>query len=353
MRTRTRTGLAAVAVILAGIAAPATTGAQEDEPEGALTEDTAASTEATASVVETTEATTTTLATTSTAAPPVVEDTAPAETVPAEEEVFEEQVVDDEVVEDTIPVEEDVERVTPTTRLDFSQVEEPEEGRAPTSSLVTAVEPDEASGTGDSAAVVRLVMALLVVVALLVATLTARYWWYTNPKRGLAPSRAVLPEGYEWPGLAPGEDGEALLDVPYHAEDVLDEGFVVHGELVGAGAPDAGGNGATAGAAAVLEQAPATRRGELVDFGADLEAAAEAEAVEPGPVVVPNGHREAGLWREAPDGGARQVPPRSAGPNGAAAEGEARGRRPDEAGTVQVADVLSWVDAPGEPERPE
>jgi hypothetical protein len=51
------------------------------------------------------------------------------------------------------------------------------------------------SGDGRSGTVVTIVVALLCVVGLLVATLTWRYWWFTDPRRGYVRSRAVLARG--------------------------------------------------------------------------------------------------------------------------------------------------------------
>jgi hypothetical protein len=50
---------------------------------------------------------------------------------------------------------------------------------------------------------VRLVIAMLIVVGLLVGTLTWRYWHFTDPKRGLAPSRARLPHPSQPPAPGP------------------------------------------------------------------------------------------------------------------------------------------------------
>jgi hypothetical protein len=54
----------------------------------------------------------------------------------------------------------------------------------------------------NSKQLLRLIIAMLIVVGLLVGTLTWRYWIYTDPRRGLAPSRARLPQPV--PGPPPG-----------------------------------------------------------------------------------------------------------------------------------------------------
>ncbi|MDY7102179.1 MAG: hypothetical protein S0880_13415 [Actinomycetota bacterium] len=63
------------------------------------------------------------------------------------------------------------------------------------SSLVPVDDGEEAAASGgvDTDRVIQIVIGMLVVVALLIALLTWRYWWYTDPTRGLAPSR-VVPE---------------------------------------------------------------------------------------------------------------------------------------------------------------
>jgi hypothetical protein len=56
-------------------------------------------------------------------------------------------------------------------------------------------------------------MAMLVVVGLLIGTLTWRYWRYSDPKRGLAPSRARLPVG-RTTARVEGTGGEVVLSEP-------------------------------------------------------------------------------------------------------------------------------------------
>lgn len=65
----------------------------------------------------------------------------------------------------------------------------------PQSSLLAPTPPTTAAGpptTSREERIVWLVVAALCVVGLLIAALTGRYWWYTNPKRGYVRSRAVL-----------------------------------------------------------------------------------------------------------------------------------------------------------------
>ena len=87
------------------------------------------------------------------------------------------------------------------------------------------------SGTGaaqpadESQERLRLVMATLVVVGLIIGLLTWRYWRYSDPKRGLAPSRARLPvlrpqpaaEALEPTTASPSLDA-TVLDEPALAE---------------------------------------------------------------------------------------------------------------------------------------
>lgn len=232
MSRRVRTGLGALSLALLSVTAlAAAAGAEGVAPDEAPAEATPTST---AETTPPTEA----------PAPPateVVEVPAPEEPAPEQvveepvpEEVFEEPVEDEVFVEEDVFEEEVVEEelVEPvdeapavggagvtTTQLDFGPIDDPE-AQGSTSSLVAVVEPEEATSGSDTSDVVRLVMALLVVVGLLVLTLTVRYWWYTSPRRGLAPSRAILPPGTDQatyaallhPGGPPGV--HAAADVP-------------------------------------------------------------------------------------------------------------------------------------------
>lgn len=69
---------------------------------------------------------------------------------------------------------------------------------------------DTSSGGTDTDRTIKLVIGLLLVVATLIALLTFRYWWYTNPRRSLAPSRTRPPRvgpvpavDGDWPGPSP------------------------------------------------------------------------------------------------------------------------------------------------------
>ncbi len=197
MKRRVRAVLAPVAalVAVATFVVPAA---------GAAVSTTAPPTEAPAATVaapSTTTASTTAVTTETTVA---VEQTT---TTLVEEEVVEEPVdaetdsgTGDTVLEDsdTTVVEDDSEDVestiVPTTR---AVVATPPTTAAPrtTSSLVSVFEEPPPVTTPESGPLVRIVMGLLVVVGLLIATLTWRFWWFTNPRRGLASSRLVLAPG--------------------------------------------------------------------------------------------------------------------------------------------------------------
>lgn len=105
------------------------------------------------------------------------------------------QVAAEKFVEEE-PAEEEVADTPPTTRARTaaSSTTAPAAGFqssvvAPAPPTTTAAAPAPAS-RGER--IVWLVVAALCVVGLLIAMLTGRYWWYTNPKRGYVRSRAVL-----------------------------------------------------------------------------------------------------------------------------------------------------------------
>lgn len=272
-----------------------------------------------------------------------------------EEELPEETLVDEELEEPTDEVE-----AVPTTRLNFGAIVAPDRQES-TSSLVTVVEGRGAGGAADSTSVVRLVMALLVVVGLLIATLTARYWWYTNPQRGLAPSRVVLPRGPGgWSPPSTGQDD--VPDTEYVGAAVDDGPFV---RVVGPpGAPQHVADEAPV----VAEMGAADERGarrQLVVDGAELDDGRFVPDVGPvgatfagdGPVGdelvgnrgfehVEGEHPPAGLWQEPVASGARRRL------REATTEAGGRVGRPRSDGAadrvVAAADVLSWADGPGD-----
>ena len=97
----------------------------------------------------------------------------------------------------------------------------------PQSSVIIPAGSDR-SGDDESRTVVTIVVALLAVVGLLVATLTWRYWWFTDPRRGYVRSRAVLARG------ATLDDAEGELVRVVHPGDP-------------SGAPDASGGSEVVG----------------------------------------------------------------------------------------------------------
>jgi hypothetical protein len=141
-----------------------------------------------------TSASTTTTAPTTTATT-VAPTTAPPTTeAPVEEEVVEEEPVEEEEVteEETPSTEVEESTTTSTTRVPSTTTTARATG--PQSSLVAPTRTTApSSGDGNrEQRIVWIVVGLLCVVGLLIATLTWRYWWFTDPKRGYTRSRAVM-----------------------------------------------------------------------------------------------------------------------------------------------------------------
>ena len=78
----------------------------------------------------------------------------------------------------------------PATTLRVTTTVGPRSSLVAPSSVTT--QPSEDSGGNREQRVVWIVVGALCVVGLLIATLTWRYWWFTDPKRGYVRSRAVM-----------------------------------------------------------------------------------------------------------------------------------------------------------------
>lgn len=218
--------LGLAAVLPAAVAGPA--GAQTDGEQSPAQASTTVAGDTT-----TTEAS----GSTSTSSPPAETTTTEATTTTAEpttttEEIVEEEpVIEEPVEEEEVPEEEVVEETTTsTTRPPPSTTTEATRG--PQSSVVapTTTQAETTSGSSREQRVVWLVVGLLCVVGLLIGTLTWRYWWFTNPRRGYARSRAILTQSQrqlrddaDSEVVAVWEDGQAVAppEVPVPGSPVV------------------------------------------------------------------------------------------------------------------------------------
>jgi hypothetical protein len=289
-------GAAVTAVLLGGLAGPV--GAVDGQDPASS--DVAESTTTSEAVPSTTAPPTTAApATTTTEAAPPPTTAAPAPAVVEEEEEVEPTttVVDEEVEEEpasttTAETTATVVRRAPipsTTEAVPSTTEASRSGRGSVGST------REEGTDDDSQQVVRLVIGLLVVVALLIAVLTWRYWRYTDPRRGYAPSRARLPGGGpEPPGTAlasePTASGATVVPAPPQPVGVASGGAVgaASGGAVGVasggavGVASGGAVGAASGDAAT--DGPASVFDGLELYGAGRTALPQdIDPTDPGP----------------------------------------------------------------------
>lgn len=180
------------------------------------------------------EATTTSPSTSSTSPPsstsstePSPSTTEPVTTTTEAEPVEEEQEPTAPPSTDEVPVEEE----TTTSTRRAATTTTTGTTRGPQSSVVaptSTTAPDTGSGSSREQRVVWLVVGLLCVVGLLIGTLTWRYWWFTNPRRGYARSRAImshrqLRDDADSEVVAVWEDGQAIEppDVPVPGSPVV------------------------------------------------------------------------------------------------------------------------------------
>ena len=189
--------VATVLVVASLTAVPV--GAQEDEVAPAQPTSAPEEQSGTTSPPETsTSASTTTTAPTTTATTVAPTTAAPTTEAPVEEEVVEEEPVEEEEEEEAVTEEEtpstDVEESTTTSTSRVPSTTTTARAAGPQSSLVAPTRTTApSSGDGNrEQRIVWIVVGLLCVVGLLIATLTWRYWWFTDPKRGYTRSRAVM-----------------------------------------------------------------------------------------------------------------------------------------------------------------
>ena len=238
-------GAALTAGLLGGWAGPVGAVAAQDPGTADVAESTTTTSEVVPSSTTAPPTTAAPVTTTTEAAPqPTTPVTAPA-VVEDEEVEFTTTVVEEEVEEE--PASTTTAETTPPTVV----------RRAPIPSTTEAVpSTTEGSRTGrssvgstreeegaddDSQQVVRLVIGLLVVIALLIAVLTWRYWRYTDPRRGYAPSRAWLPAGgpesaATAPASEPAANGATVAPAPPQPVGVAPNG--VEGVASGGAATD-------------------------------------------------------------------------------------------------------------------
>ena len=158
---------------------------EQNAPEQTTSSTTASSVEPTTTETTPTQpSTTTTVIVTTTPAPPP---TVPAATTTTEQVVEEEPTTT--TAEETVATT----RATTSSTIATTSTSPQATTTAPRSSVVApSTTRSVGGGTSREQHVVLLVVGLLCVVGLLIATMTWRYWWFTNPKRGYVKSRAVL-----------------------------------------------------------------------------------------------------------------------------------------------------------------
>jgi hypothetical protein len=205
-----------------GAAVPAQSTSTPPEDESPATTETPSTTEAPTTTSTTAAPTTTATTQPTTTAPPVTE-------APVEEEVVEEEPVEEVVEEETTTSEVEEPATTTTRRVPSTTTTARATG--PQSSLVAPTRTTApSSGDGNrEQRIVWIVVGLLCVVGLLIATLTWRYWWFTDPKRGYTRSRAVmgraLRDDHDSEVVRVWENGEAVdpPEVPVPGSPVIRE----------------------------------------------------------------------------------------------------------------------------------
>lgn len=190
----------ATTAVAAAQTVPTTEAAPSSQPSlepSQVTPDVTTSTEppTPSSTGSTTTASTEAPAPTTTVAPTPTSVVPETTTTVTEPEVVEEEV--EEVVEEVVEEETATTRATTRpTRPAPTMLASSTTVGGPQSSLVAPATATTASTTGTDTSreqrVVWLIVGLLCVVGLLIAALTWRYWWFTDPKRGYVRSRAVL-----------------------------------------------------------------------------------------------------------------------------------------------------------------